>query len=903
ALATTTLSANGQTNFVTLVEQSLGEVHGAVIGSDGMNLTPGVSVTLAPQDGISSARTVTTGPDGLFSFPGVPAGPFTLSAEHPITKLRGQNSGTLPENVMSFQIDVALQPLASVVVHVVQPDGITPATNARVNLTGSSVRNADTDGSGRAQFGDLPLQSYTVRASSLALTNNRSIAQTNVALTFAIEVRDLTLVLSGVGLVNGQVFLSDGVSPASSATVVLTHQGNLIRDEIVSIANGAGRFAFSNIAVGPYSVSARSGPLGSRVEGVITTNGESDTLSITLESSGIILGRLVRADGVTPVIGEDAALTFPGRNLPGALFHTGNDGRFEFSSVPLGVFRISNTAIGFNGIARLDSTLTSNGQTNNVGDVRMDENDPVVVMVNPANTTVDVLITTKIDLLFNEALASNTVMASGIYLQGPSNTITATVQLLNDTNGVARLVRLTPAAPLKSLTTYQIIVVNGERKDALGGIIGVGPTDLVGRPLVAPFISSFTTADNDPPLLVSIFPANGAIQIDPRVVPRLSFNEPLRETNFSVTLTGPGGPVAGVASLGVNGLVLNFTPTAALPVNATFTLTASNIFDRAGNRTLGEPLVATFATLDTFGPNIATLRIADGRSPVAGSTVAVESILASSESGVAVRYTQDLNPIGSSANSPFRVNSILPLSGSTTIRAIATDRFGNDGPLAELAVNVVSNQPPAVTLTRQNPISGSVSNGQTFSVQVSASDDAGVTNLTVVGVGPLSFATNFPNGAAQSITFTVPTNAVPGALFNLIAQATDALGVSSTPTNVAINVSAATPPSLTILSPGGGIRLNPAVPFELFVASSDNSTDHTLQVVLSGGLVATQTVSVTSAVNSLVTNSFIFPLTGSPTNGASLVVTVSATDGAGNTSTISRSFLLPDLRAPQLLSA
>ncbi|MEO7678364.1 MAG: Ig-like domain-containing protein, partial [Verrucomicrobiota bacterium] len=219
------------------------------------------------------------------------------------------------------------------------------------------------------------------------------------------------------------------------------------------------------------------------------------------------------------------------------------------------------------------------------------------------------------------------------------------------------------------------------------------------------------------------------------------------------------------------------------------------------------------------------------------------------------------------------------------------------------ALNVASNQPPAVTLTRQNPISGSVSNGQTFSFQVSATDDAGVTNLTVVGVGPLSFATNFPNGAARTLTFTVPANAAPGALFNFIAQATDALGVSSMPTNVAINVSDATPPSLTILSPSAGIRLNPSVPLELFVASSDNSTNHTLQVVLSGGLVATQTLTVATAPNSAVTNSFLFPLTGSPTNGAALVVTVRAVDGAGNSATISRSFLLPDLRSPQLLSA
>jgi hypothetical protein len=51
----------------------------------------------------------------------------------------------------------------------------------------------------------------------------------------------------------------------------------------------------------------------------------------------------------------------------------------------------------------------------------------------------------------------------------------------------------------------------------------------------------------------------------------------------------------------------------------------------------------------------------------------------------------------------------LPTNGSITFRAIATDRFGNDGPVAELPVTVVPNQPPAVSLVRIAPDSGPVS--------------------------------------------------------------------------------------------------------------------------------------------------------------------------------------------------
>src|SRR4030095_13530864 len=121
--------------------------------------------------------------------------------------------------------------------------------------------------------------------------------------------------------------------------------------------------------------------------------------------------------------------------------------------------------------------------------------------------------------------------------------------------------------PLLSLTTYQVVVVDGDRKDALGQTIGRGPEDLAGRPMIAPFLSTFTTADNDPPVLLSLFPTNGAGQIDPRAVMRLSFNESIRDSGFSVALVGTNGLIPGTASVGFNGLVLAFAPAAELAPN------------------------------------------------------------------------------------------------------------------------------------------------------------------------------------------------------------------------------------------------------------------------------------------------------------------------------------------------
>jgi hypothetical protein len=120
------------------------------------------------------------------------------------------------------------------------------------------------------------------------------------------------------------------------------------------------------------------------------------------------------------------------------------------------------------------------------------------------------------------------------------------------------------------------------------------------------------------PVLVSLFPTNGAVQIDSRAVMRLSFNEPITSTNLLVTLTGPAGAVAGATALGFNGTVLTFSPGQPLAVNTTYTLRVQGVRDLSGNLMSGLPIVATFSTLDTLGPTVATLHLAADQKPVAG---------------------------------------------------------------------------------------------------------------------------------------------------------------------------------------------------------------------------------------------------------------------------------------------
>lgn len=901
------LNSDGEVRTVTLVEQARGEIRGFVVNGYGTGFVPGALVMLTMADSFVPPRSVTTGPDGAFSFPGTPSGAFTLRAEDPTKTFKGIRHGSLTDTTPLLQADVQLDPLARITGTIFEPNGA-PATNASVRLIlgGRVVRSTDADANGRVSFADLLLGDYLVRADSRRTGATRSTGTTNLSLSISGNAPDFAVSLLGVGTVSGTVFLSDGATPASAAEVTLTSQADPLQiQEETQFTSTNGVFSFSNVPAGPYTVSAKAVALGVSGGGSIVTNGETDVLTLVLGASGSVVGTLMRADGSNAAPGIDVVLSFTSQSgLPGiAVTRSDSDGAFSFANIPVGQFNFEAVAASFNGIARFRSNVLTNGQVLNLGNVLLDEADPRVAAVDPPNTSVGVPITTAVTLIFSEPLATNSLNTNGIFLRRETLTVPVSLQALPDTNGLLRIIRLTPRVPLISERAYQVVAIDGERLDAQGSVIASGPTDLVGRPMALPFVSTFTTADNDPPLRVSLFPANGEVQIDPRAVLRLAFNEPIRGTNFGVRLTGPAGPLSGTASVGLNGLVLTFAPDAPLPINSSLTLTVSNIFDLAGNRAVGEPFTAGFQTLDTLGPDIAQLRIGDGRSPVAGGTVPVEAILASAETGASVRFTQTFNAIGAAATPPFRVNAKLPDTGSTTIRAIATDRFGNDGPVAELVISVVPNQQPSVTLARGVPATGPLTNGQPFTLTVSATDDLGVSNIVVVGIGTLPFSTNFIGGGQRTVALTVPTNAAPGGLFQFRAQATDVLGVASSEAVLQFALIDGIRPMVTILSPPENSALNPAQPLTLVTATSDNGTDYGLQVTLGGAITATQSLDIVAAPAATVTNRFDFALTNAPADGGALTVAVRAVDASTNVTTVSRAFRIADVRPPQLASA
>ena len=907
ASTTVTISSNGQTQNVQLVEASLGDINGYVINSFGTGPAAGATVIINYNNGFTPATTVTTGPNGDFDFPGSPLGPFSINVKYSLPDgsglVTGSGNGSLDSATTPATVTIKLQPLASLPVQVLFSDGATPATNVSVTLTGAGNRQQDVNLSGQVVFSDLPIGVYQLQAYSHSVQNDGVVTNINVSIQGTNPM--VIVALAGTGTIRGTVVGSDGTTPVNNAQVMVSFLDGLFAGGNVSaLSDTNGAFTFLNVPVGGYRITAEQVSLAGALNGAIAAPGQTNVVTLQLGASGTVKGRLVRQDGVTPVGGQDVAISYKSQDLNQgiAVYLTADDGRFEFDDVPVGPFHISSIAASIGGIISFDRGITNNQQVLDLGDVAYDETIPQVVQVTPADTTIGVPITNGVQLVFNEAMDSNSISADGIFIQDTNGPITSFLTLQRDTNGVPRIVTIQPVTPLRSLTSYGVVVLSGDVPGPLGGILGSGPVDLVGRATAATFISHFTTADNTPPNLLSIFPTNGSVQIDPSAVPRLAFDKILQTTGIVFNLTGPQGPVAGVVSVGVHNQVVSFVPNLYLQPNATYSFVVSNVFDLAGNPAGGQPYTGQFATLDTIGPVITNLQIIAGELPVANSTVSVVAALATNESGATVSFTQDFTPIGTATNPPYLANVMLPATGTTTIRAIATDRYGNNGQLVPLVLHVQPPQPPLIHFALLSPTNSPITNGASVLVDVTASGDTGISNLTAIFGSGATGAVATVSGPEVHVQGVVLSTASPDQPVQVFASAIDNLGISSGEQIFNLPIVDTVAPALAILSPTNNGHLPNALSFNLATVVSDNSTNVTLNLSISGSIAVTQTVAVTLVPNVPLTNNLPVSLAAAPTNGGPIVATLTATDAASNTTSLTQTFWLANTPGPGINS-
>ncbi|RIL00281.1 MAG: hypothetical protein DCC71_18835, partial [Proteobacteria bacterium] len=902
-IASVPLTAAGQIAEVLVVERALGELFGAVIDGFGSRSVPGAHVTLRVADGVSPQRTVTADPSGVFSFPGTPAGAFTLSAEDPATDFQGAASGVLPEGSARLQVDVALQPLTNASFLVLEPGGLAPADATVTLALANGSLSLDTDAAGRVVFESVPLcGACRVSARSRVAGQSRSAAAQSVTLDVRGAQPEVTLVLSGVGRVEGRLFASDGTTPVASRAVELTILADGQSGTIAAQTGADGAFAMDDVPVGPFRLVGRDGALAATDNGAIERAGDVVALDLVLGPSGTVAGRLVSQDGALAIASAEVAIAYaaPSGALGRDAFRTGPDGRFAFDAIPVGAFAIESFVPARDGIARLAGAIASDGELADLGDVRLDEEDPHVVASEPAEGDEQVAIDAAIRLETNEPLDPDSIDARAIFVRpAAGGTLAADVRLVADAAaGDLRVLEITPDAPLASETDYEVVVIDGALRDALGNVLADGPRDRVGRPLAAPFTLRFRTRDQDPPGLLSLTPPDDAIQVDPRAVVRLSFDEPITPSGVAFALTGPSGPVAGRLDAGVGARVLVFTPDAPLAPNALYSASVDGVRDVAGNLAEGLPFSSTFATLDTIGPSIASLAL--GGAAVGGAVVPVTAVLAEDEPGVAVRVSADLVPFGQSAPGLLSLPLALPLGGSLVVRAIAIDRFGNEGPLAELPVSIAANQPPAVAFAQLEPASGPVPSGGTLVVRVAASDDVGVATLKAAAEGAASLPLATSTGAPITLAVAIPADTGPEQSVRVLGEAIDGHHQSTGEQSFVVAVSDGSAPSVTFAAPAAGSPLVPGAPLAVELAGSDAFGIVRFELTAEGGFTASLSQDAAGAPGA-ATAAFSLDVPADLGEGQSVTLRARAFDAAGLAAEATLALVAPDLRAPRLV--
>ncbi|MFN3408680.1 MAG: DUF4082 domain-containing protein [Limisphaerales bacterium] len=414
---------------------------------------------------------------------------------------------------------------------------------------------------------------------------------------------------------------------------------------------------------------------------------------------------------------------------------------------------LTNNEAGPNGVFALSGTSTF--PTNGIGGnywvdvvfaetVGPDTNAPLVVSVSPTNGATNVLVTTTVSAVFNEALLAGTVNTNTfVLLTAASNVVPASVAW----NAGTLTATLTPSNNLALGQTYTARL--------LGGTNGIA--DLATNRLASNFVWSFTTQppDTNPPVVVSVTPTNGATGVAPGTTVVVVFNEAMDaatiNTNTVRLLDAASNTVPATLTYDGGTFTVTLTPTAALGLGQTFTVRVDGVTDVQANP-LDAPFTAVFTVVDqiTIWPPSATPTYIT-YDPGDTNSYEFGVKFSSSQAGVITGIRFYKGP----ENTGTHVGNLWTLGGSNLATAVFTNEtasgwqqvdFASPVPIASNTIYVASYFAPqggySVDLSGDP---GSLQNGVT-NAPLRAVPNTESANGVLVGSPVSAFPTNSANG-------------------------------------------------------------------------------------------------------------------------------------------------------------
>ena len=347
------------TTMVSTILEPGGVINGRVLKGDGTPV-PRAQIQLAQSDGFNPYAIVTVkdaDTDGRYGFDFVRARASRLEAVDPETGERGEVYAAIRHNGQHLDLDIILVGTGTIAGRALSPAGA-PLPDAVVRVTSltrfGEVRAARTDATGAFSVASVPVGNVTIEAAHVG-TNSRVLRASAVPVAGAVVVEDLTLVPSveaavQTGSLAGQVFRSDGVTPAAGIPV-FTSRGGIATTDVT------GAFRIDLLPVGELTVRAIDQGRFEQASVVTTVVvGTSITANLRLVGgTGSVRGVVLSADG-QPVAGAQVG---GGSSLQ----VTSATGEFQLNDMPLGTRTISALDPATKSTGSASVTLNVPGET------------------------------------------------------------------------------------------------------------------------------------------------------------------------------------------------------------------------------------------------------------------------------------------------------------------------------------------------------------------------------------------------------------------------------------------------------------------------------------------------------------------------------------------------------------
>ena len=517
----------------------------------------------------------------------------------------------------SITVDLYLEEIGRVVGSVLNPAGQPAGLFANANavlyesgqVIGASLDNPF------AFDGVLTNRSLEVRAYENG-GDHRGVAKGKLAEGEAEITLDVEMQPLGSAAVTVQ---DSGGNPLGGVDVRLRNGGFYGYKSLAATSGADGRALFDTLGEGWISVTATQPVtlLKGSARGDLTLDGEQVELTVQLEPSGTVRGRVVLADGVTPAEDALVAVKRGGRTLQ---VLADANGDFELTAIPLGSYSLYvQESFGPGTIERFGS-MDADGEIDDFGTLVLDADLPQVVSMAPTSGTADLPLSTVATVQFSEPVDTSRWSRYWITFRKLSSSGVGYTPSWSEGDTV---LTLSPNNPLASFTGYEVIV-----QDVI---------DLAGKHLADRTRTTFNTVDVMPPTVVDVVPRDGQNQIPVDASILVTFSEQvafdsLSGAAFQLTdlSTGTGVTTTFQHLAGERQVLL--TPASGLQTDRQYQLTVQSVRDNSGN-VMSAPVTTSFWTVDTIPPQIVSVDFPAGTSFVSGDDVPVV-VTATDERGV-----------------------------------------------------------------------------------------------------------------------------------------------------------------------------------------------------------------------------------------------------------------------------